>query len=165
MKKLVLTCLFIVSFQGCAEENYIKLSDNLKDDLKIEMYLANDDSCVKLDKPFMIRSSKVESLSEKPIITNADCIGIYYMHNKDYVGNGLMLLFDDEKKLEREQGDEMVLKINDEFVTIMSVAQKAKGKSFFRRMILSELEKYLKNKKKIYYDKIKEVEDLKAKEK
>ena len=41
MTKSVLTFLFIVSLQGCTEENYVKLSDNLKDDLKVEMYLAN----------------------------------------------------------------------------------------------------------------------------
>lgn len=165
LKKIVCMLMFLVFVQGCTKENYVKLSDDLKDDLKVEMYLANDDSCVKLDKPFMIGDTNVESLSEKPILISSDCLGIYYVHNKDYIGKGLILLFDDERKIEREQGDEIVLKINDEFITIMSVAQKAKGKSFFRRMILSDLEKYLKNKKKIYYDKIKEVEEVKAKNK
>lgn len=165
MKKLVLTCLFIVSFQGCAEENYIKLSDNLKDDLKIEMYLANDDSCVKLDKPFDISGSKIESLSEKPFLTNEGCSEIYFAYSK-YVKNiGIIMLLKDKTILERERGDSIVIKINQNISGNYVVGQKAKGSSFFWLMSLSQFESNVMNKNKIYYDKIKEIEDLREKNK
>ncbi len=167
MKNAIFICLLLVScfFHGCTKENYVKLSDDLKDDLKVEMYLANDDSCIKLEKPFMISGTKVESLSDKPILTNEGCSEIYFAYSK-YVKNfGLIMFLKNDKTLERERGDCIVIKFNNHFSDVFVVGQKAKGRYFFWLMSLSQLEKIVTNKNKIYYDKIKEIEEVKAKNK
>ncbi len=159
MKKVNLFCLILL-FIGCSKE-YIPLSSDLKEDISVEMYLANDSTCVKLEKPIDFNGNKIESLSEKPILNNNSCSQILYCYKNVFDEQGLYLIFNDNYILKQESGDEIVFKINGVIVENFRVGQKIELKNFFWRMSLPELENNLKDKKKIFYDKIKELEDKK----
>ncbi len=159
MKKVYLFCL-VMLFGGCSKD-YIQLSSDLKEDISVEMYLVNDPSCVKLDKPIVHDGFNIESVSKEPFLRNDDCLNIYYIYDNRFKDRGLVLLLKENNILERESGDEIIIKANNIIIGYFTVGVRSKGKSFFWRMPLSELEKNVKDKNKIFYDKIKELEDKK----
>jgi len=159
MKKVYLFCLILL-FGGCTKD-YIPLSSDLKEDISVEMYLVNDPSCIKLGVPIEFNKRMIESISEKPILDNNSCSQILYVYKGIIDEQGIYLILKDEYVLKQKAGDEIVLRINGVIVEKIRVGQKSEIKEFIWRMSLSELEKNLKNKNKIFYDKIKELEDKK----
>ena len=159
MKKIYLFFLILL-FGGCAKD-YIPLSSDLKEDISVEMYLVNDPSCIKLEVPIEFNKRMIESISEKPILDNKSCSQILYVYKNIIDEQGIYLILKDEYVLKREAGDEILLLINEVIVEHLSMGHRGEIKEFIWRMSLSELEKNIKDKNKIFYDKIKELEEKK----
>lgn len=154
--------LFLVSMiLGCGDK-YIPLSDNLIDEIKVEMYNANKPEYPKTK--ISVKEYDLKTIEDKPFLTNKNCTEIMYSYDSKFGIYDFKITFADDFSSIKKGGDTVVLKINDIIVNVFVVdSDMVLKKAFGGPMKLDELEKYVKDKNKIYYDKIAEIEKNKGK--
>ena len=110
-KSIVSICVVIwVLVVGCSS-NYIVLSENLKDEILIEMVNANecgDNNSIRVT--YNLNGNQIETICKNPASTNDDYESIYLVKNKDFNRLSLLVTFYEKNKLtEITSGDHLIL--------------------------------------------------------